>query len=141
MVERSYLLDTNVIAEPLKPCPIAALLRALQAHAGALVTAAPVWHELTYGCDLLPASRRKTVIDRYLREVVAATLPVLPYDHAAARWHAAERARIEKRGKPPSFVGGQIAAIAAVNGAVLVTRDLTGYQGFSDLLLEDWFAV
>lgn len=141
MVERRYLLDTNVLAEPLKPRPNAGLLHAIGRHAGALVTAAPVWHELTYGCDLLPASRRKTVIDRYLREVVAATLAVLPYDHAAARWHAAERARLEKSGRPPTFVDGQIAAIAAVNGAVLVTYNLADYRAFSELLLEDWFTA
>ena len=64
---------------------------------------------------------------------------VLPYDNAAAEWHARERARLEKRGERPSFVDGQIAAIAVTQSLVLVTRNVRDFDRFEDLELENWF--
>jgi tRNA(fMet)-specific endonuclease VapC len=63
---------------------------------------------------------------------------VLPYDEHAASWHARERARLTKRGKPPSFVDGQIAAVAAVNGLTLVTRNVRDFVAFA-VRVESWF--
>jgi tRNA(fMet)-specific endonuclease VapC len=39
-------------------------------------------------------------------EVVAPTMPILPYDEQAAEWHAAERARLAGIGKTPPFADG-----------------------------------
>ncbi|OFW07357.1 MAG: hypothetical protein A3H96_05110 [Acidobacteria bacterium RIFCSPLOWO2_02_FULL_67_36] len=60
-------------------------------------------------------------IEAYLRDVVRASFPNLPYDEAAATWHGEERARLEALGPPAPFVDGQIAAIAHVQGLMLVT--------------------
>jgi len=43
-------------------------------------------------------------------------------------------------GQTPPYVDGQIAAIAAVNQLVLVTRNITDFENFQDLQLENWFA-
>jgi tRNA(fMet)-specific endonuclease VapC len=86
----------------------------------------------------LPASTRRTVIETYLRNVVAPTLPILSYDRPAATWHAEERARLAQIGKPPPFADGQIAAIAATNGLVLVTFNRDDYAAFRGLRVEDW---
>jgi tRNA(fMet)-specific endonuclease VapC len=103
-----------------------------------LVTAAPVWHELQFGCYRMPKSRKKEVLELFLEEVISRNLPILPYDEQAARWHALERARLSSAGKPPSFVDGQIAAIAVTNRLTLVTRNINDYRNFSGLMLEDW---
>ena len=63
---------------------------------------------------------------------------ILPYDEQAAEWHAKERARLASLGQMPSFVDGQIAAIAKVNGLVLVTRNTSDFEKFSGLKLENW---
>ncbi|MEA3360272.1 MAG: VapC toxin family PIN domain ribonuclease, partial [Thermodesulfobacteriota bacterium] len=63
---------------------------------------------------------------------------ILPYDDRAAEWHAKERARLSAKGATPSFVDGQIAAIASVNGLVLVTRNVDDFKTFLDLKLENW---
>ncbi len=63
---------------------------------------------------------------------------ILPYDERAAEWHAKERARLSLKGRTPSFVDGQIAAIAKVNGLVLVTRNTTDFKSFSKLVIENW---
>ncbi len=61
-----------------------------------------------------------------------------PYDDVAATWHAGERARLERAGKPRPFADGQIAAIAAVNELVLVTRNVKDFKSFRGLELTDW---
>ena len=107
MVTPRYLLDSNVLSEPVRPRPSASVLDRLGAALDECATAAVVLHELEFGVLRLPASRRKTVLAQYLDRVVG-RLPVLPYDAGAARWHARERVRLSRRGTPPSFVDGQI---------------------------------
>jgi tRNA(fMet)-specific endonuclease VapC len=110
----------------------------LAEHAGRAAIATIVWHELLFGCHRLPVSRKRSAIDRYLQQVVRQTLPLLPYDASAAKWHAAERARLTTIGQTPSFVDGQIAAIAKVNGLTLVTANVEHYSAFQGLRVENW---
>lgn len=133
-----YLLDTNVISEPLRPAPHATVLSRLQQHDGTLAIAAVVWHELLFGSARLQPSARRTAIERYLQQVVAVTLPILPYDTRAAAWHAQERARLTAAGRTPPFADGQIAAIAQVNQLILVTFKTADYADFNGLVVEDW---
>ena len=133
-----YLLDTNVLSLPIQPAPDARVLRRLEARAHACVTAAPVLHELRYGSRLLEPSRRRAVIERFVEEVLLRVYPVLPYDRAAAEWHADERARLSKAGSPAPYADAVIAAIAAVNSLVLVTANTRDFRRFRDLEVETW---
>jgi tRNA(fMet)-specific endonuclease VapC len=76
-----YLLDTNIISEPIRPTP------------------------------------DTNVLDRLIRE----------------------RARLIPIGLTPSYADGQIAAVAAVNQLILVTRNVSDYQNFDELVIENWF--
>ena len=51
-----FLLDTNVLSEPVRPSPHPQVLPRLQEHRREIATAAPVWNELLYGWERLPAS-------------------------------------------------------------------------------------
>ncbi len=133
-----YLLDTNVLSECLKPRPNPGVVARLDRQHRSIATAAPVWHELWFGCRRLPRSRRRRAIEDYLVDVVQATMPILGYDQAAADWHATQRARLEKLGLTPSFVDGQVAAIARVNDLALVTGDVEAFGRFQELEVEDW---
>lgn len=136
-----FLLDTNVLSEPLRQRPDPTVLDHLRRTSSVLATAAPVWHELLYGCYRLPISHKRRGIEKYLLEVVRAGIDVLPYDERAAAWHGTERARMASNGKMPPFVDGQIAAIAAVNGLVLVTFNVMDFEDFDGLAVEDWRSV
>ena len=107
-------------------------------HAGEMAIPAPVWHELRFGCARLPLSRRRNAIERYLEDVVRASLPILDYDQPAADWHALERARLSAKGNPTSFVDGQIAAIAYVNDLTLVTANTRDFKQFENLEVRNW---
>jgi tRNA(fMet)-specific endonuclease VapC len=133
-----YLLDTNLISELSKPKPDRKVENKCRQYRQELAIAAPVWHELLYGCQRLPQSRKREVLELFLEEAVSKNLPILPYDEQAARWHARERARLSLTGRIPSFADGQIAAIAVTNGLTLVTRNLIDFRFFSGLLLENW---
>jgi tRNA(fMet)-specific endonuclease VapC len=137
-VTLQYLLDTNVVSEPLRPSPDQQLLERLREHQAEIVIASVVWHELWYGCYRLPPSAKRAVIEAFLSDVVARAIPMLSYDQRAALWHAEERARLAQIGRPPPFADGQIAAIAVTNGLCLVTFNRDDYSAFQGLRLEDW---
>ncbi len=134
-----YLLDTNIISEAVRVQPNPGVAEKLARHQDESVTAAPVWHELLYGCLRLPTSSRRERLLHYLEEVVAASLDILPYDGPVAAQHATERARLEGLGLTVPFVDGQIAATAQVHGLVLVTRDTRDFEPFDGLRVENWF--
>lgn len=133
-----FLVDANVLSEPLKPIPNLSVLRQIEKHRADLATASPVWHEILYGCDRLPASKRRATIEEYLWQTLAPSLVILSYDARAAERHASERARLTGAGKTPPFLDGQIAAIALVHDLTLVTRNVDDFVPF-ELRIENWW--
>lgn len=132
-----YLLDTNTISEPARPAPNRRVLERLEQHQLEIAIAAPVWHELLFGLRRLPPSSRRTRIEGYLFGTVI-DLPILPYDVTAAEWHAAERARLEAKGRPLPFIDGQIAAVARANSLIVVTANLEHFEAFDGIEVENW---
>jgi tRNA(fMet)-specific endonuclease VapC len=134
-----YLLDTNVLSEPCRAEPDAAVMVCLERHRAALATASVVIHELHYGIARLRHGARRERLASYLRQLLASGLPVLPYHREAALWHAEERARLDAAGTPAPWVDGQIAAIAASHGLILVTSNIANFRAFSGLQLANWW--
>ena len=130
-----------MVSEPIKSRPLDRVLQALEEHDGELATCSVVWHELRYGAARLPAGKRRRAIEAYLDEAVRRALPILPYDEQAAEWHGVERARLGKRGRPPSAADGQIAAIASVNDLVVVTANAKDFRRFRGLSVENWHSA
>jgi len=133
-----YLLGTSIVSSPVSKIPNPRIAKRLDQHGHLCAIAAPVWHELTYGCRRLPSGKRRTALEAYLNEVVHPSFPILPFDEVAATWHGRERARLESMGRAAGYVDGQIAAIAKSNELVLVTINLKDFTRFKDLLIEDW---
>lgn len=133
-----YLLDTNVLSEPVKPNPNPHVMRRLQDSRELIATAAPVWNELLYGVRRMADSKRKNELLHYLENVLFPSVPILPYDQKAAGWHANERARLDSEGRRPSFVDGQIAAISYAYGLTLVTANVRDFEAFKDIAVENW---
>jgi tRNA(fMet)-specific endonuclease VapC len=132
-----YLLDTNIFAALALPKPARGVERAFAKHAGELVTASVVVHEMWFGIERLPRSERRARLEKFMTEV-AAGVRVLPYGARAARWHATERARLAALGTPAPHVDGQIAAIAIVHDATMVTANEKHFEGFEGLRVENW---
>jgi tRNA(fMet)-specific endonuclease VapC len=144
-----YLLDTNVISEPAKRTPSEAVLSRLRERGGEVALPAVAWHELIYGARRMDEGRRRDYLLEYLQEVVRPSMPIVPYDAAAARWHGWVRAQLERQGRPTAFADGQIAGIAATENLTLVTRNTGDFEPFASrskaavegegIRLENWF--
>lgn len=133
------MLDSNILSEPARLKPNDDLLLQLADHDGEYVTAAIVWHELIYGCELLATSKRKQQLQSYLAMLLTNGLIVLPFDQAAAAWYAKERARLQLLGKTCAYADGEIAAITVTQNLTLVTRNVKDFNSFKDLTVENWF--
>lgn len=132
-----YLLDTNVVSQPMMKTPSASVLRKLASIADECAIGAPVWHELNFGCHRMPAGKRRNALQDYLADVVS-NFEILPYDDLSAKLHALERVRLEELGTTVPFVDGQIAAIAQINELVLVTDNVRDFAPFKALTVENW---
>jgi len=136
-----FLVDTNVLAEPLRPRPDGRVLARLERHASEWAIAAPTWCELIFGAERLSRSKRREIVDAFVARLASSSVEVIPYDAEAAAWHARERARLEATGKPRPLVDGQIAAIAAVDDLTLVTRNIRDFAPFRGVRVVDWAAA
>lgn len=134
-----YLLDSNILSEPARLKPDDAVLNHFANHDGEYATAAIVWHELVYACELLAASKRKKQLQSYLEMLLLNGLIVLPYDQAAADWYAIERARLQRQGLTCAYADGEIAAITVTQKLTLVTRNTQDFENFQNLVLQNWF--
>ena len=135
-----YLLDTNIISEPLKAVPYQSVLDSIKINEGKTVLCSPVLHELLYGMERLPESKKKALILTYINTVIIPSLPVLPYASEAAAIHARLRANLEAKGQTMSYVDSQIASIAMANNLTLVTRNIKDFENIEDLKIENWFS-
>ena len=133
-----YLIDTNILSEPLKPKPDEQVVSLMKQHTSDIAIAVITWHEMLFGYHRLPESRRKEKIERYLT-LTEETFLILPYTIEASVWHSKERARLTNIGQPPSFPDSQIAAIAVVNDLSVVTRNIDDFKNFQGLQTENWF--
>ena len=135
----TFVLDTNVFAALCQPRPLRGVERAFTKHASEIMTASIVVHEMCFGIARMVRSRRRSELERFMTEIVGG-VTVLAYDERAARWHALERARLAAAGRPIDLADGQIAAIAAVHDATLVTANVAHFAGFEGLRVENWEA-
>lgn len=133
-----YLLDTTIVSAPVSKVPEPGVIERIREHEQESAIAAPIWHELVFGCSRLPQGKRRHALESYLSDVVRASFPILPYDDVAATWHGHERARLEAIGRPAPFVDGQIAAIAHANGLILATLNPKDFSRFKDLQVQNW---
>lgn len=134
-----YLLDTCVISEQTKVEPQAQVLEYMKRHDGHMAMSAITWQELHFGVERLPRGRRQDNLRRWLLEVLAPHLPVLPYDEHAAWIHGSMAADLQQAGRVLSWADSLIAATAISCNMVLVSRNTQDFAGIPQLMLENWF--
>ena len=139
MARVRYLLDTNILSEPVVARPSPSVLHRIKANGASLAISSLTWQEVLYGMFLLPAGKRRNQIEDYLFWRICPALPIIGFEERAAQWQAEQRARLRQAGRSPSYPDSQIAAIAAVNELVLVTRNIDDFADFQGLQTENWF--
>ncbi|MEM1269073.1 MAG: type II toxin-antitoxin system VapC family toxin [Bacteroidota bacterium] len=136
-----YLLDTNIVSEPVRQRPDPNVLSHLTERVGEMALASVSWHELLYGYERMPAGKRKAFLGQYLTETVGAGLPILPFDADAAAWLARERVRLQQASTTRPLIDSMIAATAATRSLILVTRNVRDFEGYAGLHVENWFEL
>ena len=107
-------------------------------HQVACAIAAPSVEELVFGVSRLPPSARRDSLERWLEGILDSFI-LLPFDVRCGLWLGRERARLAGLGLPAPRAEGEIAAVAATQDLILVTRNTADFRQFHSLRLENWF--
>jgi len=135
------ILDTNVISEPLKARPHAAVLRWLDLQSPATLYVTTISQaELLAGVAALPAGKRRTelrkVIDKDLLSLFSDR--ILPFGERSAEAYAQVVDAANGAGNPIDFADAAIGAIAVEHNYILATRNVGDFKGTSVKLLNPW---
>ncbi len=137
------LLDTNVVSEPLRPAPDARVIEWIDAQPlETLFLSAITVAELRAGVVLLPAGKRRTGLRQNLEKRVLPLFAgrVLAFDLASTPAYAELMVRARAAGLAIATADGYIAAIAAVNGFTVATRDIGPFEAAGVPVINPWRA-
>ena len=137
----NFLLDTNVISEPMKARPNAGVLAWLaEADEDSTFLSVVTITELRYGIERLAAGRRRGHLKKWLREDLSSRFErrILPIDMAIADACGRLVARSESVGRPLEPRDAFIAATAEVHGLTLVTRNAADFEATVKSVVTPW---
>ena len=126
----TYLLDTNVLSEGMRPQPDPLVIAWLDQHQEELAFSALSLAELARGAEAVADGKRKNELLkrlRFLREDFA--YAILPFDDAAAWEWARYCKRLHLEGRSVPVIDSLIAATALAYGLTVVTRNTSDFPG------------
>lgn len=138
------VLDTNVLSEPMRADGNPAVARWLDRQvADALYLTTVNLAELFLGIELMPLGMRRSRLEARIGEVVDTfgERRVLVFDSRAARMFAVLVARARAAGHAIGLADGQIAAMAAVRGFTVATRDTAPFIAAGVPVIDPWDSV
>lgn len=134
------VLDTNVVSETQKPKPNLKVLGWMDDQlAETLYLTSVSYAEILVGIEMLPDGKRKRGLGTATADVLERLFGsrILPFDHEAAVEYARIYTRTRKSGTL-SMADCQIAAIAAVRGFVVATRDVDPFRAAGLQVINPW---
>ena len=138
------VLDTNVLAESVRPEPAQAVADWMRAQPQQeLFTTTISLAEMAYGLALMPAGKRRARLEQAVERIfgVAFADRLLPFDEAAARNYPQFGVARHRLGLHVSPADAQIVAIARSRGARgIVTRNVSDFRECGLPLINPWVA-
>jgi tRNA(fMet)-specific endonuclease VapC len=132
-----YCFDTDVVSTLLRAEPPMRLVRRLAATpVEEQCTTAITVGELVYGVEKGGNPRLAEIV----REFVASSVRVWPFDRRAAERYGALRALLELQGRRLGEPDLRIASIALARDLTLVTANVRHFHRVPDLRVENWLA-
>lgn len=135
------VVDTNVLSEPMRANGNPAVADWLDRQlADTLFLTTVTLAELLLGVQLMPLGLRRSRLEARIAEVVNAfgERQTLAFDSRAARVFAVAVARARNAGHSIAVADAQIAAIAAVRGFAVATRDVAPFIAAGVAVIDPW---
>ena len=135
------LLDTNVLSEFMRPAPNGRVRDWLNQHpASTLFISSISRAEISYGIELLPDGKRKTVFTKAASDIFYLFADrSLPFGDLASNEYGKIMASRRQRGRPIDTIDAQIAAIALAHNLALATRNTRDFADIPKLeLINPW---
>ena len=123
----TYLVDANVLSEPTKPEPRAAVVEWLRRHERELAVDPFVLGEIRFGILLMPKGARRTTLERWF-EAGVARLHCVSWDGACGLRWAELLARLRSRGLAMPIKDSLIAATALAHDLTVATRNRDDFR-------------
>jgi predicted nucleic acid-binding protein len=139
----SFLLDTNVVSEWVKPQPDRNVISWLaEGDEDRVFLSVISFAEIRRGIELLPAGHRRERLATWLAEELPARFEerVLNIDQHVAEIWGVIMARGRKIGLTLGSMDAFVAATTEAHGLTLVTRNVKDFQGLGISLLDPWEA-
>jgi predicted nucleic acid-binding protein len=135
------ILDTNVLGALMRAVPDAAVLEWLDRQpADSVWITSITLFETRFGLALLPAGRRRQVLEAAFDDLLREDLEnrVLDFDSAAANAAASLAAARQKNGRPVDMRDTQIAGIVLARRATLATRNIRHFADLKISIIDPW---
>lgn len=137
----SYLLDTCVVSELMRPVPAASVSAWFDAYAHApMFLSVLTVGEIAQGIAKLLESPRKTALSDWLQQTVLPKYAgrILDVDDAIALRWGALRGDLIRAGRTPPVIDSMLAATALSHGLTLVTRNTRDFEAFGVAVIDPW---
>lgn len=137
----SFLLDTNVVSEWVRPRPDEGVVAWLaDADEDRVFISVVTLAELRYGIERLTAGQRRRRLDEWLTGELPLRFEgrVLPIDAAIADAWGRLTASREAVGRPIAVADAVIAATAEAHGLALVTRNVSAFEATVKAVVNPW---
>jgi tRNA(fMet)-specific endonuclease VapC len=126
------MLDTNIASALIKNLSPALRARIAATAVSRTCISVVTEGELRFGLSKSPSTKYAEAARRFL-----ATIPIMPWDSAAAQAYGSLRAGLERAGTPLGALDTMIAAHALALDAELITSD-KGFGHAPGLMVSDW---
>ena len=136
----SFLLDTCLLSELIRPKPHPNVIRWFEAQdSAALFVSVLTIGEIEKGIAALPTGRKKVALSGWLATLRSTYGDrLLPIDAAIAAIWGRTAARVDRDGGTLAVVDGLIAATALHHGYTVVTRNVGDFRKTGVALLNAW---
>jgi predicted nucleic acid-binding protein len=137
----SFLLDTNVLSEPMNERPNSGVLDWLsRVNEDEVFVSVVTITELRYGVERLATGKRRERLDGWLRKDLISRFEgrILPVDLGIGDACGRLMARSESTGRPIEARDAFIVATAEVHGLTLVTRNTSDFEPTLKAIINPW---
>ena len=137
----NFLLDTNVVSEPMRSRPNPGVLKWLgEVDEESTFISVVTITELRYGIERLATGTRRERLEGWLQRDLHLRFEgrILPVDFEVANACGGLIARSESLGRPIEPRDAFIAAIAEVHGLTLVTRNVSDFEPTIKMIVTPW---